>query len=149
MKTAATTVVLNLRETPGYLLRRCQQRSQEIFKEILGSFGMTQQQTALLIALARHTNGSIQNLADATAVDRNTLAGVTSRLIRRGLIVRRRSARDARAYELRISPAGTRLLKRMAPGIARVQQRILEPLEAGEREAFVDMARRIASVDAL
>jgi hypothetical protein len=32
----------------------------------------------------------------------------------------------------------------MAPGIVEVQERLLEPLQEGEREAFVRMARAVA-----
>jgi len=78
---------LDLRDTPGHLLRRCQQRSQEIFREVLGEFGLTQQQTALLLTLARSSTASIQDLSDSSGTDRNTLSEVTTRLIRRGLIV--------------------------------------------------------------
>ncbi len=134
-------------ETPGHLLRRCQQRSQEIFREILGDYGLTQQQTALLLSLARCKSASIQDLADATGSDRNTLSDIISRLIERGLMMRRRSPRDARAYELRISASGVRLLDRMAPGLATVQERILEPLADGERDAFISMARSVACID--
>lgn len=138
---------LDLYGTPGHLLRRCQQRSQDIFREILGRYGLTQQQTALLLALARCSTASIQDLSDSTGTDRNTLSDITSRLIQRGLIARRRSPRDARAYELRISAKGVRLLGEMAPGMAAVQRRILEPLDDGERDAFVRMARSVACID--
>ena len=138
---------LDLFQTPGHLLRRCQQRSQEIFREILGEFGLTQQQTALLLTLAHCSPASIQNLSDATGTDRNTLSEVTSRLIGRGLIVRRRSPSDARAYELRITAKGVRLLSQMAPGIDMVQQRILEPLNQRERQTFVRIARSLAGID--
>lgn len=140
-------IELDLLETPGHLLRRCQQRSHEIFREILGDFGLTQQQTALLIGLAKQPDVSIQQLADLTGIDRNTLSDVASRLLRQELIVRQRSKRDARAYELRLSDSGARLLKRMAPGLAKVQQRILEPLEEGERDAFIRIARGIANLN--
>ncbi len=138
---------MELFETPGHLLRRCQQRSQDIFRQALGQFGLTQQQTALLLALSRHSTASIQDLSDSTGSDRNTLSDITARLIDRGLIVRRRSPHDARAYQLRISASGVRLLKRMAPGMAAVQERILEPLDASDREAFIRMARTIAGID--
>lgn len=147
MNSDENLVELDLYDTPGHLLRRCQQRSQDIFREVLGRFGLTQQQTALLLALARCLTASIQDLSDSTGTDRNTLSDITSRLIRRGLIVRRRSPRDARAYELRISPKGVRLLGQMAPDLARVQERILEPLNQGERDAFIRMARSVACIE--
>lgn len=138
---------MQLFDTPGHLLRRCQQRSQDLFRKELGAFGLTQQQTAVLITLANCSGVSIQDLADLSGSDRNTLSAVTGRLISRGLIARRRSRRDARAYELRITAAGLQLLRSMEPGIARVQQQILAPLPAAEREQFVAMIRRIAAID--
>jgi len=141
--------MLDLRETPGYLLRRCQQRAKEIFKEEMGQFGLTQRQTALLIVLASRAEASIQDLADATGVDRNTLGEVTHRLVRRGLIERRRGAKDARAYELRVSSAGLALVHRMVAGIALVQRRIVEPLDEAERALFIRMLRDVALIEPL
>ena len=135
---------LDLSETPGHLIRRCQQRSHEVFKEVLGHFGLTQPQTAILIGLAKRPDISIQQLADLTGTDRNTLSDVAKRLQKRGLLERRRSRHDVRAYDLRLSQSGVRLLNRMAPGIVEVQERLLEPLQEGEREAFVRMARAVA-----
>ncbi|MCZ7562932.1 MAG: MarR family winged helix-turn-helix transcriptional regulator [Burkholderiales bacterium] len=149
MSTEPNTTGLDLLETPGHLLRRCQQRAHEIFREMLGGFGLTQQQTALLIALARRSDASIQDLADVTGTDRNTLGDVVARLIDRGLLERRRAPADARAYELRVSASGAQLLRRMAPGLAEVQRRILAPLRPAERAAFVRMARSIALPDAV
>ena len=131
-------------ETPGHLIRRCQQRSQAIFKEVLGPFGLTQRQTALLLGLAKRPDISSQQLADLTGTDRNTLSDVAKRLQKRGLLERRRSRHDVRAYDLRLSASGARLLDHMAPGIAEVQERLLEPLQEDEREAFVRMARTVA-----
>jgi DNA-binding MarR family transcriptional regulator len=139
---------LSLSSTPGYLLRRCQQRAYEIFDEVLGAHGLTQRQTALLLQLSRQPGASVQDLADATGTDRNTLGEVTARLVRRGLIRRRRSRDDARAYDLRITEAGEQLLQRMAEGLAEVQRRILEPLPKKDRADFIRLARLIAGIPA-
>lgn len=144
--TMALLPTIDLSRTPGHLLRRCHQRSREIFDEVLGVHGLTQRQTALLIELARRPGASIQDLADSTGIDRNTLGEVTSRLVKRGLIRRRRAPRDARAHELRITPAGTRLLAAMRDGLAEVQRRILAPLPKKDRAAFLRCARMIAGL---
>lgn len=146
MTISRTPHYASLSDTPGHLIRRCQQRALQIFEEVLGDFGLTQPQAALLLELARHPGASVQTLADSTGTDRNTLADIIARLTRNGLIKRERAVSDARAYELKLSPAGTRLLKRMEPGLAEVQRRILAPLPAKERAAFVRYARLIADV---
>lgn len=135
---------IDLSATPGHLLRRCQQRACEIFNEELGAYGLTQRQTALLLQLSRQPGASVQELTDTTGTDRNTLGDVAARLVRRGLIRRRRARTDARAYDLRITAAGERLLEEMAAGLAEVQRRILEPVPRKERAAFIRHAQLIA-----
>lgn len=137
----------DLAYAPGHLLRRCHQRSHELYNQVTGEFGLTRQQFSLLLALLQHPGASVQELADRTGTDRNTLGGIVSRLKTKKLIDRQRSDRDARAYELRITNAGVELLREMEPAIETVGERILEPLAPGEREAFLNAARKLAGLD--
>lgn len=132
--------------SPGHLLRRCHQRSHELFNETMAGFGLTRQQTALLITLLRQPGTSVQELADLTGIDRNTLGGIVSRLVAKGLVEQRRSGRDARAYELEISEQGLALLRDMEVGVKLVQEQILAPLDAEERAAFIGYARKLAGL---
>lgn len=66
---------------PGPLLRRCHQRSRDLFNEVLGEFGLTRQQTAILIAIAQNPGNNVQNLSDATGCDRSTIADIMGRLL--------------------------------------------------------------------
>ncbi|HEV3008239.1 MAG TPA: MarR family transcriptional regulator [Burkholderiales bacterium] len=135
------TEPLDLRLAPGHLLRRCHQRSHEIFNQAIGKRGITRQQTAVLLVLAEHPGASQQELSDASGFDRNTLAEISNRLIRKGLIERRRSDSDSRAYEVFLTAAGSRLVKRILPDAHEVQRRILEPLPAELRDVFVRCLR--------
>ncbi|WP_374598478.1 MarR family winged helix-turn-helix transcriptional regulator [Sphingosinicella sp.] len=130
----------------GHLLRRCHQRSHELFNETMAPFGLTRQQTALLITLLREPGTSVQELADITGTDRNTLGGIITRLVSKGLVDQRRSERDARAYELEISPQGLALLHDMEAGVKQVQEQILAPLDAEERATFIRYARKLAGL---
>ncbi len=136
----------DLSSAPGHLLRRCHQRSHELYNQVTGGFGLTRQQFSLLLALLQHPGASVQELADRTGTDRNTLGGIVTRLKAKKLIDRQRSERDARAYELRITNAGIDLLREMEPSIQTVGQRILEPLAPDEREAFLKAARKLAGL---
>lgn len=136
----------DLANAPGHLLRRCHQRSHELYNEVTAGFGLTRQQFALLLALLQQPGASVQELADFTGTDRNTLGGIVSRLEGKKLIDRRRSGRDARAYELQITPAGVALLGEMEEAVAIVGERILEPLDPEEREAFLRYARKLAGL---
>lgn len=132
---------LDLRLAPGHLLRRCHQRSHEIFNHAIGKRGITRQQTATLIVLAQNPGASQQELSDESGFDRNTLADITSRLLGKGLIERRRSAADSRAYEVFLTAAGARLVKRVMPAAHEVQRRILEPLPPELRPVFIRCMR--------
>lgn len=137
----------DLGTAPGHLLRRCHQRSHELYNEVTAGFGLTRQQFALLLALLQQPGASVQELADRTGTDRNTLGGIVSRLEAKQLVDRKRSGRDARAYELRITPAGVALLGEMEAAIVTVGERILQPLSAGERAAFLRSARKLAGLE--
>jgi DNA-binding MarR family transcriptional regulator len=60
---------------------------------------------------------SVNALAGATATHQSSVSVVAQRLAKRGLVVRRRSARDGRGVELRITAAGRALL-RHSPEVA-------------------------------
>ena len=137
---------MDLIDMPGHLLRRCHQRSHDLFNEHLGEHGLTRQQAALLITLQRLPRASVQDLTDESGVDRNTLAGVVSRLVSRKLISRKRSPDDARAYELTVTRAGLALLVAMRPGIEKVQKLILEPLPTADRARFLAYLRIVANL---
>lgn len=132
---------------PGPLLRLCHQRSHEIFKAELDHFGLTRQQTAFLISLLKQPSASIQELADLTGVDRNTLSAMLSRLVKKGLVERKRSKADARAYEMKVTQTGIALLEKMEEGVRKVQRQILEPLTPAEREAFLKAAQKLAGLE--
>src|SRR5262245_41707252 len=133
-------------EAPGHLLRRVQQRAVELFVEEVGA-SLTPRQFAILIAIAQNPGLTQTDLVSATGVDRSTVGDMVTRLVRRGLIRRRRSGRDQRANTLAILPQGLQALRNALPGVERTQRRILEPVPAAAREAFIEALRAIAESD--
>jgi DNA-binding MarR family transcriptional regulator len=138
--------VYNLTDAPGHLLRRCQQRAVEIFAEEVGP-GLTPRQFAILVAISQDPGLTQTDLVDATGIDRSTVGDMVTRLMRRGLIRRRRSGRDQRANSLVLLPAGMQALRRAFPGVERAQLRILEPVPEAARPDFIAALRAIASCD--
>ena len=134
---------------PGYLLRRCHQRSLEIFNEVVGAHDVTRQQTAVLMTLQKNPGATQQRLSDASGFDRNTLAEILNRLKAKGLIDRRRSPRDSRAYELHLTAKAHALLARLIPGAAEVQRRIVEPLPPDMRDAFIKSMRILIGIESV
>ncbi len=122
---------------PGHLLRRAQQLSNALFAEECGAFDLTSVQYAALNALAGHGDVDATRLASLIAFDRSTIGGVLERLVTKGLITRRTAASDRRVKRLKLTPEGHKILDEVEAPVARVQQRLLEALNAHEREAFL------------
>jgi DNA-binding MarR family transcriptional regulator len=139
---AATSYPLH--DAPGHLLRRCQQRAVEIFMQEIGAARLTPRQFAILVTLARRPGLTQTEVVDETGIDRSTVGDMVNRLVRRGLVRRRKSGRDQRANTLVILPAGLKLVRQAIPAVDRAQDRIMKPLPAGAREAFVTALRLMA-----
>ena len=128
----------------GHLLRRAHQRATAIFLAELGErFSVTPTQYAALVKL--HDLGEIsQNqLGRLTAMDPATIQGVIKRLEERRLLERSGDPEDRRRTTLRLTAEGEALVVAMIPYGVRVSEATLAPLDAGEREAFLALLRRL------
>ena len=99
---------------------------------------LTPRQLAVLTTVAQNEGVSQTRLVDRTGIDRSTLADIVRRMQRKGLLQRRRTKEDARAYAVKLTDEGRRLLRLAEPLAKRVDDRILEALPARQREQFVD-----------
>jgi DNA-binding MarR family transcriptional regulator len=137
-----------LHGAPGHLLRRCHQRSEELFTAALGTDGPTRQQIALLVTACKHPEASQAELVELTGIDKNTLAQMIKRLTARGLLERRRGHHDGRTNAITATPAAIRLLEAAMPKVRAVQDSILAPLPAELRPVFLLCLRLISGVAA-
>lgn len=103
----------------------------------MGVDELTPRQYAILLTVAQHEGLSQTSLVEKTGIDRSTLADIIRRLLKKGLIQRRRTKEDARAYAVRLTESGTRILKQVEPLARRVDDRILAALPGQQRERFV------------
>lgn len=131
---------------PGHLIRRLQQVAVSLFQEGTESAGceITPVQYAALRAIETYPMIGQAMLAGVIAYDRATIGGVVDRLEAKGLVRRMHSPGDRRVRLLVIEPAGIRLLKCLSPLVAKVQDRILDPLDPEERAEFVRMLVKLA-----
>lgn len=136
-----------LRDAPGHLLRRCHQRSEELFTAAVGKAGPTRQQIAVLVTACQHPEASQADLVQMTGIDKNTLTQMINRLVDRGLLQRERTEHDARTNKITATPAAVRLLERVLPDVGRVQDEILEPLPEDLRPLFKRCLRLISGLD--
>jgi DNA-binding MarR family transcriptional regulator len=98
--------------------------------------GISGAQLFVLQTLARQKASSLNELAQRTLTDQSSVSVVVGRLVDRKLATRRPSRDDARRVELRVTPAGLRMLARCPePTQARLFG-ALDRLSASELEAL-------------
>jgi DNA-binding MarR family transcriptional regulator len=66
------------------------------------------------------------------------LADIVRRMQRKGLLQRRRTREDARAYAVKLTDEGRRVLRTAEPLAKKVDERILDALPGKQREQFID-----------
>ena len=103
----------------------------------MGEGDLTPRQYAILVAVSQNEGVSQTQLVEKTGVDRSTLADVVRRMLKKGLLQRRRTKDDARAYAVRLTEEGWRVLKAADPHARRVDEKILAALPGQERERFM------------
>lgn len=128
----------------GHLIRRLHQQSMQVFQLQTQAAGcdLTSVQFAALDAIAQQPDLDQASLAAAISFDRATMGGVIDRLEAKGLVQRTVSAQDRRARLLRVTAEGQKLLAHVRPVVLALQDDILEPLTARERDQFMELARK-------
>ncbi|MEZ5773602.1 MAG: MarR family transcriptional regulator [Hyphomicrobiaceae bacterium] len=128
----------SLDASPVHLLHRAGQFAAELFADEMGEEGLTPRQYAVLKTIAENEGLSQTGLVERTGIDRSTLADVVRRMQKKGLIQRRRTKQDARAYAVKLSEAGWNALKSADPGASRVDEKLLAALPERRRQEFID-----------
>ncbi len=128
-----------------HLLHRAGQRASDIFGAQMQASGLTPRQYAVLITAAEHEGASQTELVVLTGIDRSTLADVIARLLKKGLLRRRRTRRDARAYAVRLTDEGRQALERAEPVAAAADEAILAALSPAERETVMAALSALAN----
>lgn len=107
-------------------VRRIVQALRESSREAQKQLGVSGAQLFVLHKLAESPALSLNQLAARTHTHQSSVSAVVTRLVDAGLVVRARSAADARSVEITLSGRGRRLVAR-APGA--VQQRLVRAVE--------------------
>jgi MarR family transcriptional regulator, temperature-dependent positive regulator of motility len=127
-----------LERSPIHLLHRAGQCAADIFQAEMETGELTPRQFAVLVTVAQHEGLSQTQLVERTGIDRSTLADIVRRMLKKSLLQRRRTKEDARAYAVKLTEEGWRVLRSTQPVARRVDERILEVLPAPQRERFLE-----------
>lgn len=137
----------DLDDLPGHHIRRLQQIAVAVFLQETESFGLTPVQFGALQAVRRSPGVDQRTLAAHIGLDTSTTGGVVDRLEARGLLRRNPSPTDRRVRLLTLTEDGLALLDQVYAPMLRAQERILEPLPAGERQEFMRMLRVLVNAN--
>jgi DNA-binding MarR family transcriptional regulator len=122
---------------PGFLIRRAHQTAVSLFLEETGELGITNRQYGILLVL-KHQPGIDQiTAAKLLGLDRSTTGMVLTKLEEAGLAGRVVGKKDRRKRSLRLTPAGERMLARLAAPARRAQARVLSAFTPGEQKRFL------------
>ncbi len=124
------------RRSPVHLLHQAEQAARKLFAASAMGF-ITPSQLAILVAVSENEGLNQTEVVERTGVDRSTVAEIISRLIRKGLLQRRRSREDTRAKVLRLTDEGQRLLNTADPVSQNVDARLLAVLPTAQRKPFL------------
>lgn len=126
-----------LDSSPIHLLHRAGQCAGEIFQSEMGGDDLTPRQYAVLVTVSQHEGLSQTHLVEKTGIDRSTLADIVRRMLKKGLLQRRRTKEDARAYAVKLTEEGWRTLKAADPVARRVDDKVLSVLPSQQRDKFM------------
>ena len=144
---AAAGSLERLYSAPGHLIRRCQQIAVAIFVDEMREFDLTPVQYAALFVVRAQPGVDQTRLVNLIALDRSTIGSVVERLETKGLITRKAGTEDRRTKRLYPTEAGIALLAAVTDAVDRAQHRILAPLNAAERAAFMTMLTRLVDIN--
>jgi DNA-binding MarR family transcriptional regulator len=145
------TTVVPLRKTDstalddqtGHLLRCAHKRASSIFATILGDHQLTPAQYFAMVRLSEVGRLSQNHLGRMTAMDPATIQGVIQRLSKRGLIERLPDHNDRRRIVLELTAIGRKAIEGLQARMAEINDAILAPLSATERDVFIGLLKRL------
>ncbi|MBV1885934.1 MAG: MarR family transcriptional regulator [Parvibaculaceae bacterium] len=115
----------DLDKSLSHLLRRTQQYAYDLFTQNLSKTDLTPRQFVVLLAVSEEEGLSQTDLVNRTGIDRSTLADMISRMIKRGLLARQRTAQDARANSVRLTASGRKALNSAQPKASAAEETLL------------------------
>lgn len=136
---------VELDNSPLHLFHRAVQVVTEIYQSEMSNHDLTARQYAVLFALAHSEGLSQSKLVDATGIDRSTMADIVRRMLKKGIIQRKRDKDDARAYEVTITDEGVRLFQEVQPIIRRIEEKLLSALNGKRVDEFLAHLNLIVS----
>ncbi|MDB5854040.1 MAG: MarR family transcriptional regulator [Herminiimonas sp.] len=131
----------------GYGIRRAQLAIYDDFIRSLAQWDITPPRFSALVIIGNNPGLKLTDLANVLAVARSGAVILADTLEARGLIERRDSATDRRAWGLHLTRAGRSLLEKTTHAVREQDERVSATLTAEERATLLGLLRKVARLD--
>ncbi len=128
------------------LLHRGSQVAEECFARAMTTESVTPRQYAVLAAVARVPNANQTDIVIMTGIDRSTMADIVGRLVAKGLLQRRRTKEDARAYAVSLAPRAQQLMQQLSADATKAEEVLLSALSAADRSHLIGLLKKLVEV---
>ncbi|MEZ5738872.1 MAG: MarR family transcriptional regulator [Burkholderiaceae bacterium] len=145
-RTDATVPGASLRHLVGYAALQVQLQLRDVFLARIGvPFELRPVEFALLGLLADRAPMTQKQLAVALRLKAPNLTVIVERLLARGLLARRRNARDGRSLLVSLTATGRRLQARAHAESLTMEDQALAGLSPSERAQLLDLLWRVGA----
>jgi DNA-binding MarR family transcriptional regulator len=134
------------RELIGYALRRAQGAVYSDLNDGLARLELRPLQYTLMLIISENPGISQSAVCDALGIQKANCVPSMSELERRGFISRKKSATDARSYELHLSAKGRRILQRAGEVQSLHESRLIERIGVEGREQLLVLLGKLSGL---
>ena len=143
METIDGEAPARLRALPSWLINQAALPASRLVSEGLAGAHARRHHYSLLAALDKGGPVSQATLSRRTTIDRSDMVATINELAEQGLVERSPDPTDRRRNVITITPAGRRQLRKLDRLLAGIQDELLSPLSATERQQLIRLLTRI------
>lgn len=140
-----TEETYSLQSSMGYWVTRLARAFEADFEMRLADHNMTRASWAVLSAIFHHDKTTPADLAAFIGIDGAAITRHLDRIVKQGLITRRRSAKDRRSINLKVTAKGAALVPKIAAYSMATNEKFLTGLSRSEKEAMQSIMRKMLS----